>query len=89
MNPKSEPAMVAGIAAVVGLLVAHGIINQMQGGAWAAFGAAVVIPLLQAWWTRHHVMPVDTIRDAGFDPERVKNRAADPGVPRCTAGEPK
>jgi hypothetical protein len=88
MSTKTEPTMTAGVvAAVVGLLVAYGIVNELQGAAWAAFGMAVVVPLAQAWWTRRHVIPVDTIRNAGLNPERVKDRAENPGIPRNTEGE--
>jgi hypothetical protein len=87
VNAQREPALFAGVVgAAVALAMAYGIVNEVQGAAWAAFLIAL-IPLATAWWTRHRVMPVDTIRDAGFNPERVKDRAEDPAVPRNTEGE--
>lgn len=87
MTPQKEPALYAGFAAVVGLLIVYGILTTAQADAWLTVISALVVPMLQAWWTRRKVMPVDTIRDAGLNPERVKERAEDWTVPRNTEGE--
>lgn len=87
MTPQKEPALYAGAAAVVGLLLVYGVLTEAQAGAWLGVAGAVLVPLLQAWWTRRHVMPVETIREAGLNPERVKDQADDPRVRRNTEGE--
>ena len=88
MNTRTEPAMMAGTAAaaLIALLVVYGVVTEVQGAAWGGLALAL-IPLVQAWWTRQRVMPTDTIREAGVDPARLKDRASNPGVSRNTEGE--
>jgi len=42
--------------------------------------AGVVALLLGTWVARQKVMPVETIRQAGHDPEQVKADAANPDI---------
>ena len=78
---NKEPALKAGAlaSAFVALLLAYRLITAEQALAWGAILAwvlAALAPLAQAWYTRIKVMPVDTIKAAGLDPEEV-NKAAD------------
>jgi VIT1/CCC1 family predicted Fe2+/Mn2+ transporter len=81
MNTKREPALTAGAfgTAVVAVLLAYRIINAEQALAWSTLLTMVLtalVPFAQALYTRRKVMPVDTVKAAGLDPEAV-NRAAD------------
>jgi hypothetical protein len=78
---QKEPALKAGAfaSAFVALLLAYRLVTAEQALAWGAILAwvlAAVAPLVQAWYTRHKVMPVDTVKAAGLDPAEV-NRLAD------------
>jgi Mg/Co/Ni transporter MgtE len=86
MNPmQKEPAVTigAGVAAVMGLLVYYGVLDLEGAGLWTTFLVVVAVPLAQALLTRMGVFSPNTIREAGLDPAAVKERAADPTVPRC------
>lgn len=73
-----EPALVLGlVAAVIGVLLVYGIVDEKQATAWSAFAAAV-IPIAQAVVTRHLVVPVSKVRDAGLEPSQLTAVADDP-----------
>lgn len=85
MDTKREPALKAGAfgSAVVAVLLAYRILNAEQALAWSTLLTmlvTVLVPLVQAWWTRRKVMPVATIEAAGLDPDAVTRAAADPAV---------
>jgi hypothetical protein len=76
-----EPALRAGAFAsgVVALLLAYRIVTAEQALAWTTLltmALTLLVPFVQALYTRWHVMPVDTVKAAGLDPDAV-NRAAD------------
>jgi uncharacterized membrane protein YhiD involved in acid resistance len=90
MNPlKTEPSLTFGasVAAVMGLLVYYRVLTIEGAGVWTTFLLAVGAPLAQAVITRSQVFSSNTIREAGFDPQAVKDRAADASIPRCERGE--
>jgi hypothetical protein len=79
--------MVAGAVcgAFMGLLVFYGVVTATEAALWQAFLSAAIAaaaPLVQAKFTRDRVMPVETILEAGYTPEGVNARAADPRVLR-------
>jgi hypothetical protein len=86
MNPSREPALKAGAfgSAIVALLLAYRIVNAEQALAWGTILTmclTALVPFAQAWYTRQRVMPVDTIKAAGLDPEQVVQDAANPAIP--------
>lgn len=83
MSPlgKREPALAAGaITAGVALLVAYGLLDDIQARAWEAFALIIIPPLAQAVATRYSVFSPRTIEKAGLNPEVVQERADDPAV---------
>lgn len=75
MKVQNEPAAALGVVgAIIALLVAYGLMDANKAPMWSALAVAVV-PLVQAWVTRHLVMPVSKIRDAGLSPQQITNRA--------------
>ena len=74
------------------ILIATALAAILQ-GAWMLYtgditvtapGAEVLLPILTVLaglLGRRKVMPVQTLKDAGLNPEAVKARAADPAVP--------
>lgn len=85
MEPKKEPALTAGAvgAAVIALLLSYRLVNAQQAAAWSSLltmALSILVPLLQAWWTRRKVMPVATIKEAGLSPDAVNEAASDPSV---------
>lgn len=80
MNTSREPALKAGAfaTAVVALLLAYRLVTAQQALAWTTLLTMLltaIVPIIQALYTRWHVMPVSTIKAAGLDPVEV-NRAA-------------
>jgi hypothetical protein len=82
---EKEPALKAGAfaTAIVALLLAYRIVTAQQALAWGTLLTMLLtalVPLAQALWTRWHVIPVDTVKAAGLDPEAVNRAADDPSV---------
>lgn len=67
--------MAAGvIGAALALLVAYGVVGEAKATLWGTF-LTMLIPVVQGWTTRHFVMPVSKIKDAGLAPETITHRA--------------
>jgi hypothetical protein len=80
---NKEPAAFAGVLSAASvLIVSYGLMTQEEVGMWAGLVLAL-IPLIQGFWTRDKVVPVDTIKEAGLTPEVIKERAEDPSIPRA------
>ena len=81
MNPvRREPAVAVGlVTAFLGVLLVYGVLDEKQAAAWGAFLFAL-IPVVQGVVTRFFVMPVAVVKEAGYDPACVNERADDPNV---------
>ena len=80
---KKEPALFAGaVAAALSLLVLYGVLDAEKAAGWQAFALALIPvgQMLASWFTRQKVMPVATVKEAGYDPDEVKERAGDPEI---------
>lgn len=77
---KKEPALVAGVAAVIAVLLAYNLVTPQQAEAWEKIGVLLIVPLIQAVITRQTVFSPSTIEQAGLDPKEVQRRADDPSV---------
>jgi len=79
-----EPAMAAGvIGAALALLVSYGVLNAERATLWGTL-LTIVVPIAQAWVTRHFVMPVSKIHAAGLSTQMISHKAgvADGSRPR-------
>lgn len=83
-NPiRREPALLAGlVTALLGVLLVYKVLDERQAAAWGALAMAS-LPLVQGLVTRWLVIPTETVRQAGIDPDTIKRNAADPTIPRC------
>lgn len=81
MNPvRREPAVAVGlVTAFLGVLLVYGVLDEKQAAAWGTFLLAL-IPVVQGIVTRFFVMPTATVKDAGYDPDCIAERADDPDV---------
>jgi hypothetical protein len=77
---KKEPALAAGVGAVLAVGLVYRWVTPEQAVAWEALAMLVVVPVLQAVLTRSAVFSPNTIRQAGLNPEEVQRRAEDPAV---------
>jgi hypothetical protein len=85
IDREREPARKAGLWAsgIVGVLLVHRILTAEQALAWTTILTllfAAVAPYVTAELIRRKVMPVDTVKAAGLDPEEVNRAADDPSV---------
>jgi hypothetical protein len=86
VEPRNkEPALKAGAfaSAVIAILLAYRIVSAEQALAWGTLLTMLLtalVPFAQALYTRLHVMPVDTIKAAGLDPDELNKAASNPSV---------
>jgi hypothetical protein len=77
---KKEPALAAGVGAVIAVALVYRWVSPEQAVAWEKVAMLVIVPILQAVLTRSAVFSPNTIQQAGLNPEEVQRRADDPAV---------
>lgn len=80
MKVRREPAILTGIAAALLSALFHWLDLPALDTDTAEAVASAVLTLGGALLIRAKVMPTATIREAGMDPQIVKERAANPAV---------
>jgi hypothetical protein len=80
-----EPARKAGafVSAIVAVLVLYRVLTEEEALVWGRvieILLQITAPYLTAEFIRGKVMPVDTVKAAGLDPEEVNRDADNPDV---------
>lgn len=79
-----EPAVI--IAALTAFIGGGAIfyLGDVSASASSVWWAAPVLAIIQGILTRQTVVPVETVKDAGYTPDEIKARAKNPAVQRVS-----